>query len=213
VSRPRLVLADDHRIVAEGLHSLLSARYDVVAVVEDGHALLDAVARLTPDVVIADVTMPGLGGIEATARLAREHPGIRVVILTMHRHEAYARRALEAGALGYVLKVAAPDELVAAVEAALAGRVFVSAQLVSDWPPAARRPGRQAERPTDELTPRQREVLRLLAEGRTAKEIGAVLGISPRTVESHKYEMMRALGIERSAELVQHAVRNGLVDV
>jgi DNA-binding NarL/FixJ family response regulator len=213
MSRRRLVLADDHRIVAEGLHGLLAPFYDVVAVVGDGYALLDAAARLKPDVVVADVTMPGLGGIEATARLAREHPDIRVVILTMHRHEAYARRALEAGALGYVLKVAAPDELVSAIEAALAGRVYVSAALSGTEPASTRRSGRSADGPTDWLTPRQREVLKLLAEGRTAKETGAILGISPRTVESHKYDIMRALGLERTAELFQLAVRSGLVDV
>ncbi len=212
MSRPRVVLADDHRVVAEGLRGLLEERFDVVAVVGDGQALLAAARALAPDVVVVDVSMPLVSGIEATSRLRRELPSVRVVILTMHREEAYVRRALEAGASAYVLKVAAPAELIAAIDAALAGRTFVTAE-VEGVPPRhrPRAPGAPAD-PVAALTPRQREILQLLVEGRTAKEIGAVLGISARTVESHKYELMRALGLQRSAELVQLAVRHGLVE-
>jgi DNA-binding NarL/FixJ family response regulator len=212
LNRARVLIADDHPVVSEGLRGLLADRYDVVGVVENGQALLEAARSLKPDVVVADISMPLVNGIEATRRLQQEQPQIKVVILTMHREGAYARRALEAGAAGYVLKVSAADELLAAVEAALAGTTYVTPEL------AGALDGRAAQRPRGShdaaaaLTPRQREILQLVAEGKTAKEVGAILGISARTVESHKYELMEALGLERSAELVQYAVKHGLVE-
>jgi DNA-binding NarL/FixJ family response regulator len=212
MSRSRVLLADDHPIVAEGLKGLLAARFDVVGVVGDGQALLEAAKSLQPDVVVADLAMPLLNGIEVTARLATEEPQIKVVILTMHREEGYVRRAMEAGAAGYVLKVSAPDELLTAVDAALAGKTFVTPgladHLVGHLPQHADR----VQDPVGSLTPRQREIVQLVAEGKTAKEIGAVLGISARTVESHKYELMQALGMERGAELVQFAIKHGLIE-
>ena len=212
MSRPRVLLADDHPIVAEGLQSLLAARFEVVGVVADGQALLDAARSLKPDVIVADISMPLVNGIEVTARLAAEDPQIKVVILTMHREEGYVRRAMEAGAAGYVLKVAAPDELLTAVDAALAGKTFVTPGLADHLAGHLRRDAERAWDPAGSLTPRQREILQLVAKGRTAKEIGAILGISARTVESHKYELMEALGLERSAELVQFAVKHGLIE-
>lgn len=205
------MLADDHPIVAEGLRALLSSRGDVIATVEDGRALLEAARSLEPDIVVADITMPVLNGIEVAARLHQDKPGIRVVILTMHRELGYVRRALDVGAAGYVLKASAPDQLLAAVDAALAGETYVSPELEYDLPESPRsRP--QPDDPAASLTPRQREILQLLAGGKTAKEIGAILGISARTVESHKYELMQSLGLERTAELVQFAVRHGLAE-
>ena len=212
MSRPRVLLADDHQIVTEGLQSLLAARFDVVGVVQDGQALLDAARMLEPDVIVADISMPLVNGIEATLRLRQEQPQIKVVILTMHREEAYARRALEAGASGYVLKVAAPVELVQAIEAALAGKTYVTPELAGGQVGRVVRDPQRSHDPAAALTPRQREILQLLAGGQTAKEIGAILGISARTVESHKYELMEALGLERSAELVQFAVKHGLIE-
>jgi DNA-binding NarL/FixJ family response regulator len=212
VKRPRIVLADDHPIVAEGLRSLLAARFDVVAVVGDGQALLDAARSLQPDVVVADISMPLVNGIEVTARLAMDEPQIKVVILTMHREEGYVRRAMGAGATGYVLKVAAPDELLAAVDAALAGKTFVTPGLADHLAEPLKRHPDRVQDPAGSLTPRQREVLQLVAQGKTAKEIGAILGLSARTVESHKYELMQALGVERSAELVQFALKHGLIE-
>jgi len=211
VKRPRVVLADDHRIVAEGLKALLAADFDVVATVEDGRAALEAARSLNPDVLVADIGMPHFNGIEVTARLKKEQPGIKVVILTMHREEAYARRALEAGAFAYVLKVAAPAELVLAINAALAGKTFVTPELAGELMARTGKGPHQAGAPAAALTPRQREILQLLADGKTAREIGALLGISARTVESHKYEMMQALGVRTSAELVHYAIRNGIV--
>jgi DNA-binding NarL/FixJ family response regulator len=211
VKRPRIVLADDHPIVAEGLRSLLAARYDVVGVVADGRALLEAASSLEPDVVVADIAMPHVNGIEATHRLRQEQPHIKVVILTMHREEAYVRRAMEAGAAGYVLKVAAADELLTAVDAALAGKTFVTPDLAGELVGRVARDPQRPHDPKAALTPRQREILQLVAQGKTAKEVGAILGLSARTVESHKYELMKALGVERSAELVQFAVKHGLI--
>lgn len=213
MSRPRVLLADDHRLMAEGLRALLSPEFDLVGVVEDGLALLEAAGRLAPDVVVTDITMPRLGGIEALARLRRERPAVRVVILTMHHDAAYARRAMALGASGYVLKHAAPEELVLAIREALAGRSFVTPEVNEVLSHAADRTSRHAADPAAAITPRQREVLRRLAEGRTAKEIGAELDISARTVETHKYELMQTLGIKTTAELVHFAIRQGLVDI
>ncbi len=213
MSRPRVLLADDHRMVAEGLKALLTPAFDLVGVVEDGRALLREAAALAPDVVVTDITMPGLSGIEALARLREEQPAVKVIVLTMHQDVAYARRALALGASGYVLKHAAPEELVLAIRAALAGRTFLSPELTSALLQAAGRDPQQAQDPVAAMTPRQREVLRLFAEGKTAKEIGAELGISARTVETHKYELMRTLGVKTSAELVHFAIRHGIVEI
>lgn len=212
MSRSRVLLADDHPIVAEGLRSLLAARYDVVGVVADGRALLEAARSLEPDVVVADIAMPQINGIEATSRLRQEQPNIKVVILTMHREQAYVRRAMEAGAAGYVLKIAAPDELLTAVDAALAGKTFVTPELAGELVGRVARDPQSSHDPAAALTPRQREILQLVARGKTAKEIGAILDLSARTVESHKYELMKALGVERSAELVQFALKHGLIE-
>jgi DNA-binding NarL/FixJ family response regulator len=213
VSRPRILLADDHRIVAEGLKGLLAADFELVGVVEDGRALLEAAKRLLPDVIVTDITMPNLNGIDALRRLREECPQIRVVVLTMHRDLAYARRALALGATGYVLKHDAPDELVRAIRAVLAGKLFVTPELANELLQAAVRDPARAEDPVARLSPRQREILQLLAEGKTAKEIGARLGISARTVETHKYELMASAGLRTSAELVHFAIRHGIVEI
>jgi DNA-binding NarL/FixJ family response regulator len=211
MSRPRVILADDHKIVLEGLRGLLRDEFDLVATAEDGRQLL-ALCRLhQPDLVVADISMPQLNGIEAVHQLRQQGSTARVVFLTMHPDITYATQGLRAGALGYVLKHAASDELVTALREALAGRIYIS--------PALRTPAfedlRAAQNPRSRqeivLTGRQREVLQLLAEGKSAKEIAAVLDISPRTVETHKYKIMDDLGVRTSAELVQYAIRHGLV--
>lgn len=213
MNRPRILLADDHRIVAEGLKGLLEAEFELVGIVEDGRALIAAAARLLPDVIVTDLTMPNLNGIEALQRLRAEHPRIRVVVLTMHRDIAYARRALALGAAGYVLKHDATADLVRAIRTALTGKTFVSTELEGELLQASGRdPGRAAD-PIAHISPRQREILQLLAEGKTAREIGALLGISARTVETHKYELMTTAGIKTSAELVHFAIRHGIVEI
>jgi len=166
MQRPSVLLADDHRLVAEGLKSLLSAEFDLVGVVEDGRALIAAARQLRPDVIVADITMPHLNGIDALVQLKQEDPAVRVVFLTMHPEVAYARRALEAGAAGYVLKHSAPAELTAAIRAALAGKTYISPAVAGEVLRAIKREPDPAADPVAALTPRQREILQLLAEGR-----------------------------------------------
>lgn len=209
MSRPRVLLADDHRIVAEGLKHLLGAEFELVGIVENGRALVQAARTLRPDVIVADIAMPHLGGLEALAELKKEDPGVRVVFLTMHAETAYARRALAEGALGFVIKHSAPVELVLAVRSAMEGRTYVTPSLAGEL---LRPAGRETARETaGALTLRQREILQLLVAGRSAKEIAGVLGISPRTVEYHKYRMMESLGLHSSAELIHFAITHGVV--
>lgn len=212
MNRPRVLLADDHRIVAEGLKSLLVADFDLAGVVEDGRALVAAARTLRPDVIVADISMPALNGIEALATLRKDGLDIPVVFLTMHRDVAYARHALETGAAGYVLKHSAATELLQALKAALDGGTFVSPALAGKVFEAMKDGPASAVDSIARLTPRQREILQLLAEGLSAKEIAAKVDISPRTVEFHKYQMMEALGAKSSAELIRFAIRHGVAE-
>jgi DNA-binding NarL/FixJ family response regulator len=210
LSKARVLLADDHRIFTEALKALLADEFELAGVVEDGRAMVEAARALRPDVVVADISMPLLNGIDALAELKEHDPDVRVVFLTMHRNVAYARRALELGATGFVLKHSASAELVMAVRAALQGRTFVTPDLATDLMRATPRGGQRMADPAA-LSPRQRDVLQLLAGGKSVKEIAAVLGLSPRTVEDHKYRMMEALGLENNVELVRFALEHGLV--
>jgi DNA-binding NarL/FixJ family response regulator len=208
MGKPRVLLADDHRIVAEGLKSLLAEDFELVGIVEDGRALVKAARELKPDVIVADISMPQLNGIDALALLKQDNPQVRVVFLTMHRDPAYARRALQDGALGFVLKHSAPAELVLAVHAALQGRTFIAPDLAAE----VFRTGPKSETdPAAALTPRQRDIVQRLAAGESAKQIAAALNVSPRTVEDHKYRLMETLGIENSAELIHFAIKHGLI--
>lgn len=211
--RVRVLLADDHRIVAEGLKGLLEPEFKLVGVVEDGFALLKVAAEEKPDVIVTDISMPGLNGIEALEELRKEDPDVHVVCLTMHRNVAYARRALDAGALGYVLKHSAPEELAMAVRAAAAGRVFITPAIAGEVLQTLQSGKDAATDPFNNLTLRQREVLRLLVDGLSAKQIANVLKISPRTVEFHKYSMMETLGVSTNAELIRFALRNRIADI
>jgi DNA-binding NarL/FixJ family response regulator len=211
--RPRVLLADDHLLVAEALRSLLAPEFDLVGVVEDGRALVEAAGRLRPDVIVADVTMPHLNGIDALVRLRESGDRVPVVFLTMHRDVAFARRALDAGAAGFVLKHSAPAELVSAIRAALEGRTYLTPQLAGEVLDAMKQGPENAGDPAVSLTPRQREVLQLLAEGRSAKEIASSLSISARTVEFHKYQMMETLGLHTNAELIHFAIKHGIVEL
>lgn len=212
MTRPRVLIADDHRVVAQGLKTMLSAEFDLVGVVADGRAMVDAAKALRPDVIVADVSMPELNGIDALETLRHEGLDVPVVFLTMHSQPGYARRALRAGAAGYVLKLAAPEELVQAIRAALDGGTFVSpalARAVFDTKEAG---ASEAVERIVLLTPHQRVILRLFAEGLSAKEIAKKLDISSRTVESHKYQIMESLGAQSSAELIRLAIRHGIVE-
>ena len=213
MNRPRVLLADDHRMVAEGLKSLLSADFELLGIVEDGRALIAAARKLRPDVIVADITMPHLNGLDALVQLKKDNPRVKVVFLTMHQEVAYARRALDSGAAGFVLKHSAPAELVTAIRAALEGKTYLTPVLAGQVLQAMRRGPEAANDPVVALTPRQREILQLLAEGRSAKEIAAALDISARTVEFHKYQMMESLGLQSSAELIHFALKHGIAPI
>lgn len=209
MTRPRVLLADDHRIITAGLEVLLAGEYELVGRAQDGQSLLELARQARADLIIADISMPGLNGIDALRAMRREGLDTPVIFLTMHTEPAYARRALEAGAAGYVLKHAAPQELLQALRTAAQGSIFVSAEIAGEVFGA---PGARPERdPASGLTPRQREILRLLVDGRSAKEIARVLDISHRTVEYHKYQAMEALGVKSNAELIQLAIRLQIV--
>jgi DNA-binding NarL/FixJ family response regulator len=211
MNRPRIILADDHRIVVEGLRSLLQSEFDLVGTAENGVDLVELAQRMKPDVIVTDISMPLLNGIDAVRKLRESGVQAKVVFLTMHPDVVYATRAMEAGASGYVLKHSAPDELIAAIHEVLRGGAFISTSLRNPALDELLHPSRRHVKKTVELTARQREVLQLLAEGKSAKEIAGVLGISSRTVETHKYNIMDDLGVKTTAELVQHAIKHGLI--
>jgi len=208
--RPRVLLADDHKIVTEGLRSLLEPEFELVGVVEDGRALVAAAKELRPDVIVADISMPLLNGIEVAEQLNRAGVGAKIIFLTMHLDVMYATRAFEAGASGYVLKHSAPSELVSAIREALKGRTYITPLISKDLLGSIMRRSQRPEDVIRRLTSRQREILQLVAEGKTAKEIASLLNISTRTVEFHKYRMMENLGLKTSADLVQFAIKHGI---
>jgi two-component system, NarL family, response regulator NreC len=203
--KPRILIADDHAIFREGLALLLPPDMELVGAVSNGRELVEAARELRPDVIVADLTMPGVGGLEALRILREEGLETKFVILTVH-----AARAIRAGAAGYVVKDAAGNELLEALRFALAGRTYLTPLLSGD---VVRRLAQGAPAPEDSLTPRQQEVLRLLAEGRRVKQIAAELSLSVRTVETHKYEIMHLLQIENTVDLVKFAIRQGIVTV
>jgi DNA-binding NarL/FixJ family response regulator len=206
--RATLLLADDHALVAEGLATLLKGHFDLVGTAGDGSQLIEAAQELRPDVIVADIAMPVLSGLEALRRLKAEGLDAKVIFLTMHADAQLAIEALRAGASGYVLKHSAGEELVRAIQEVVQGRVYLTPLLTKDVITTLTEPNTQ---PPVRLTPRQREVLRLIAEGRRMKEIAATLQLSTRTVETHKYEMMRALGVDSTAALIRYAIELGLV--
>ena len=209
MKKVRILLADDHKFITEGLKGILEPEYEVVGVVEDGHALVRDAQRLKPDVLVVDISMPKLNGIEAVRKIKSEGSEGKVIFLTMHPEVTYASRALEAGATGFVLKHSAPAELMEAVEKVLAGKTYITGSVAEELDSTSH----NRQDPIRRLTSRQLEVLQLLAEGHSARKIGDVLFISPRTVEFHKYKIMEELGIHNSAELVQYAIKTGIVAI
>ena len=207
--RTTVLIADDHAIVMEGLVSLLREHdFDVVGAVGDGQSLLDAARRLKPDVIVTDLSMPNLSGLEVLVKLKAERIDSRVVMLTMHNDSARATQALKAGAAGFLLKESAGEELVKAIQEALQGNVYLTASVTK----AVISQMADAEcRPAPELTSRQLDVLRLIVRGQRMKEIAATLNLSTRTVETHKYEMMQVLDLHSTAELVKYALEQRIV--
>jgi DNA-binding NarL/FixJ family response regulator len=213
MSKPRILIADDHPILAEGLRGLLEPEFEVVGVVTDGRELVAGARKHKPDVIVADITMPRLNGIEAAMQLRELGVPAKVVFLTMHRDVAYARLAIEAGAAGFVLKHSLAAELVTAVREALRGQTYVTPMIAGELLQSYRGRGSGTRTPAQQLTGRQREVLQLFAEGQSAKEVAAELKISIRTAEAHKAHILEALGIRTTAELVQYAIRNRIISM
>jgi DNA-binding NarL/FixJ family response regulator len=213
MEKPQVLLADDHRIVLEGLRGLLQPEFDIVGEVEDGRTLVAEAERLRPDLVVADISMPGLNGIDAARRIKNIDARIRIVFLTMHADVTYAVSAFEAGASGFVLKHSAAQELVSAMREAMKGQTYVTPMIAGDLIGALQSGAPLKGELKVALSPRQREVLQLIAEGKSIKEVAAILRISTRTVEFHKYRIMEQLNIKTSAELVQYAVKHDIISI
>jgi len=207
MTRPRILMADDHLMLLEAFRALLEPEFEVIGSVTDGRTLLEAFARLHPDVVLIDVAMPLLNGLDAGRQLKAQRRAVKLIYLTMNPDPDLAGEALRLGASGYVLKSSAAQELKQAIREALNGRTYITPLITRDVVGALLEP----RAPRQELTTRQREVLQLLAEGRSMKEVAAILDLTPRTVAFHKYRMMEQLRVKSSAELVQFAVRQGIV--
>jgi DNA-binding NarL/FixJ family response regulator len=210
MTRPRVILADDHAMLLEAFRRLLEPQFEVVGMAGDGYAMLDLALKSNPDVVILDVSMPRLNGIDAFRQLRNKLPAVKGIFLTVDEDPDLAAEAIRLGASGFLLKSSASSELTSAIECALQGQVYVTPLITGGRPlkeflDEAKEPG------SEKLTSRQREVLQLLAEGRLMKEVAEILNITPRTVAFHKYAMMEQLGITTSAELVQYAVSRKLV--
>jgi DNA-binding NarL/FixJ family response regulator len=206
--RPRVLLADDHALLLGALEKLLSAECEVVGQVADGRALVEAADRLKPDVIVLDISMPNLNGLEAGRQIKQRLRSVKLVFITMNEDPDLAAEAFRAGASGYLLKQSAATELMAAIRQVMQGRSYVTPLMTEGLMEALMQPPEHGQ---TELTPRQREILQLLAEGRSMKEVATLLSITPSTVAFHKYRMMEQLKVKSSAELVQYAVKHHIV--
>jgi len=210
MTKARILLADDHTLVVEGFRKILEPEFDLVGTVEDGRALLEAAQKLHPDVILLDISMPLLNGIDAARRLKKMMPEVKLIFVTMHADPAYVTEAFRVGATGYVLKRSAAADLLQAVRTVLNGHYYVAPPITKDVlssllaSPAERQPG------PEPLSPRQREVLQLVAEGHSLKEIADILKISVKTVEYHKAQIMQQLDLHTTAELTKYAIAHGL---
>jgi len=210
MTRPRVLLADDHVLVLEGLAKLLEDRYELVAKVQDGRTLVRVAQELQPDIMIVDISLPHLNGLDAAKQIVKLNPKAKIIFLTMHADPAYAREAFQLGACGFLLKRSAAGELPQAVEAALKGQIFITPAIAKDLlevfahspsSPPAKEP----------LTGRQREVLQLMAEGHTTKSMASMLHVSTKTIEFHRAQIMRVLDLHSTAELTRYAITHGLI--
>jgi DNA-binding NarL/FixJ family response regulator len=210
-NRSRILIADDQNLVADLCKRFLENEFDVVGVVGDGRALVHAAAELKPDVIVLDVAMPILNGLDAGRQVKEMLPAIKLVYLTVNRDVEVAAEAFRRGASGYLLKTCTATEMVVAVREVLRGKSYLSAALSRDAVNFLRRQDKQLPKEDERLTDRQREVLQLLAEGKVMKEVGGILHMTARTVAFHKYRIMEVLGASNNAELVKYAVRNHIV--
>jgi DNA-binding NarL/FixJ family response regulator len=208
MTRPRVLIADDHNLVAELCKGLLERDFDVVGTVSDGRALVRAAADLKPDVIVIDVAMPILNGLDAGQQIKQMFPAIKLVYLTMNPDAEVTAEAFRRGAAGYLLKTCAASEMVACVREVLRGNTYMSSRIPRETVDFLRRQHKKLVEEPEKLTGRQREVLQLLAEGKAMKEVGAILNMTTRTVAFHKYRIMEVLGAKSSADLVKYAVKN-----
>ncbi|HEU0296378.1 MAG TPA: response regulator transcription factor [Anaerolineales bacterium] len=216
MAKIRVLLAEDHTIVRKGLRALLDgqAGIEVIAEAEDGRQAVRLAEQLRPDVVLMDFSMPGLNGLEATRQIAERVPGARVVVLTRHTNQEYAERILKAGASGYLVKKSAPEELIIAIQAVYRGDSYLDPAITTNILHAyLKKSSPVGQDRFDNLTPRQREVLQLIAEGHANREIAALLNVSIKTVESHRAAIMDALELHSTAELTQYAIRKGMISL
>lgn len=213
MSRVRVLMADDHELMLDGLRRLLESEYELVGSATNGSELLEAAETLQPDLILLDISMPIMDGLEAARQLQQRECKAKLVFLTMHRDPEYVKAAFRAGASGYVLKHAAGTELTVALREVMRDHVYLSPQVTKATLAELMGPrGERGGRASGELTARQREVLRLVAEGHSGKMIASILGISQKTVEFHKASLMRQLNLHSTAELTRYAVMHGLVD-
>ena len=212
MGKARVLLADDHTLLLEAFEKLLQPDYDVVGTVGDGRALLKAALELKPDVIILDIAMPQLNGLIAAERLKKEMPSVKFIFLTVNEDADIASEALRIGASGYLLKKSAASELFSAIEAALRGRTYVTPFIMQGMITSLQS-GSQKKKDAKKLTTRQREILQLLAEGKSMKEAANLLDLSPRTIAFHKYRIMEELNLNSNADLIQFAIKNGIISV
>ncbi|OQW31065.1 MAG: hypothetical protein A4E19_20650 [Nitrospira sp. SG-bin1] len=214
-TRPTVLLADDHVLIAQGIQKLLEPDFELLKIVSDGRALIEAIKECRPDAAIVDISLPLLNGLDASRQILKQHPEIKIVILTMHSEASFVAEALRVGVSGYVLKQSVGSELTQALQEVLNGKTFISPLLVdqASHPPAN---GETEDAPSGfahTLSLRQREVLQLVAEGKSIKEVAAVLNVSIKTVEFHKTRIMRQLGMRSAAQLTKYAIANGLISI
>ena len=207
LNRPKIIVADDHTLVAEACKRLLDAEYDVVATVGDGRTLVRAATALKPHVIIIDISMPLLNGLDAGQQIKKLVPSVKLIYLTMNQDADLAAEAFRYGASGYLLKTCAASELTTAVREVLRGKSYLSPAIAKDTVDFLLKQGEETVDESGELTERQREVLQLLAEGKSMKEVGSVLNLTTRTVAFHKYRIMQALHAHSNAELVRYAIK------
>lgn len=211
MKKPRVLLADDHTFVLEGFKKLLEEHCELVGAVEDGRALIETAIRLKPDIVILDISMPRLNGIEAAKKLRKQLPGTKLIFVTMHADAAYVNEAFRTGASGYLLKRSAAMELLQAVQSVMDGNFYITPIISKEIVTALLKLGPSRLATIDDLTTRQREILQLVAEGFSAKAIASQLKISHRTIEFHKAKIMEQLDLHTTADLVKYAIAQGLV--
>ena len=207
--RPRVLVADDHAIMVQGLGRLLEGEAEIVATASDGQQLVERARQHRPDIIVSDINMPGMSGLDAMRRLKADGLRSKFIFLTLHTDSRLASEAMRAGASGYLLKHAAAEELIEAIHAVMAGHTYLTPLMTRDVLFAIGEPDR-VQSPV--LTPRQLDVLRLIAAGKRMKEIASELNISVRTVETHKQDLLQTLSLETTADLIKFAVRQGLVD-